>query len=103
MGIFEVQGIVSTETGLPLVQLRQLNEDGSVEAGFQVAPDEAREIAQNILEAAANAVYDAAIIAWANESFPDKEDAGPYMVSMIRKYRADRWGLPDQPEDWRNE
>ena len=104
MGIFEVQGIISSENGLPIVQLRQLNDDGTIEAHFQVSPDDAREIAHNILEAATNAVYDAALVAWVRETFPkDQQDAGPAMVDMIRKFRADRWGLPDQPKDWRNE
>lgn len=102
MGRFEVQGIVSSETGLPFVQLRQLD-DEKVEAGFQVSPDDAREIAHNILEAATNAVYDAALIVWAKETFPDEIDVGPAMVNMIRQFRADKWGLPDRPKDWQNE
>jgi hypothetical protein len=103
MSRFEVQGIVSAESGLPFVQLRQVNDDGIVEAGFQVSPSDAREVAQNILEAANNAVYDAALIAWAKETFPDSDQAGPFMVDAIRKFRADKWGLPDRPEDWKNE
>lgn len=104
MGMFEVQGVVSSETGLPLVQFRQFDENNVVEAQFQVSPDDAREIAQNILEAATNAIYDAALITWVRETFPeDQQDAGPAMVSMIRKFRADKWGLPDQPKDWRDE
>ena len=102
MGRFEVQGIVSTKAGLPFVQLRQLRDDGTTEAGFQVSPAEARDIAQNILEAANNAVYDAALIAWAKEAGLNDNDAGS-MVSMIRQFRADKWGLPDRPEDWRND
>lgn len=102
MGRFEVQGIVSSKTGEPLVQLRQLDDNDIEEAGFQVSPVQAREIAQNILEAATNAIYDAAIISWAKESWPDDEHVGPGMVTLIRKHRADHWGLPDRPEDWRN-
>lgn len=100
MGRFEVQGIVSSKTGEPLVQVRQLNDEGNEEYGFQVSPMEAREIAQNFVEAATNAVYDAALLSWAKEVFPDNEEAGPYMVAMIRDFRADKWGLPDQPKDW---
>lgn len=103
MGRFEVQGIVSNKTGEPLVQLRQLNDDGTEEAGFQVSPMEAREIAQNIQEAATNAVYDAALILWAKEAFPEEPAVGPVMVDQIRIHRADRWGLPDQPKDWSGE
>ena len=102
MGRFEVQGIVSAKTGQPLIQLRQLDDNDIEEAGFQVPPMEAREIAHNILEAASNAVYDAALIAWAKEAFPDDEMMGARMVDLIRRFRADKWGLPDQPKDWTN-
>lgn len=100
MGRLEVQGIVSTKTGEPLVQVRQLDDNDNEEYGFQVGPMEAREIAQNFIEAASNAVYDAALIAWAKEVFPEREEFGPRMVGAIRDFRADRWGLPDRPEDW---
>jgi len=100
MGRLEVQGIVSSKTGAPLIQIRQLDDNDVEVVGFQVSPIEAREIALNILEAATNAVYDAALIAWAEESFPEQENVGAYMVDLIRRYRADRWGLPDRPEDW---
>jgi hypothetical protein len=99
VGRLEVQGIVSIKTGEPLVQLRQLDENDVEESGFQVSPAEAREIAQNIQEAATNAVYDAALIAWAKES--DNKDMGIMLVDLIRRFRADKWGLPDRPEDWR--
>ena len=100
MGRFEVQGIVSSRTGEPLIQLRQLDENEVELAGFQVSPMEAREIVTNILEATMNAVYDAALIAWAKEKFPEDENFGPFLVDSIRKYRMDRWGLPDRPKDW---
>jgi hypothetical protein len=99
VGRFEVQGIVSMKTGEPLVQLRQLDENDVEESGFQVSPAEAREIAQNIQEAAANAVYDAALIAWAKDR--NDEEMGVVLVDVIRRFRADKWGLPDRPEDWR--
>lgn len=100
MGRFEVQGIVSVKTGEPLVQFRQLDDEDNEVHGFQVGPSKAQELAHNILEAATNAVYDAALIAWAKEAFPNDEMMGPGMVDLIRRYRSDRWGLPDQPEDW---
>lgn len=100
MGRFEVQGIVSVKTGEPLVQLRQLDDEDNEQHGFQVSPMEAREIAQNIVEAAANAIYDAALIAWAKEFHPDEPDTGSMLVDLIRRYRADKWGLPDRPSDW---
>jgi hypothetical protein len=105
MGRLEVQGIVSFETGLPLVQFRQLDDEGNMESGWQSAPHEAREMAQQILEAAMNAIYDAAIVTWAHELAPTKEEGDEIagkMLILIRQHRADIWGLPDQPEDWRN-
>jgi hypothetical protein len=103
MGQFTMQGIVSIKTGEPLVQVRQLDDDGNEQYGFQISTTEAREIAQNFLEASMNAVYDAALIAWAKETFPEHEQFGPRMVSAIREFRADKWGLPDQPKDWSKE
>lgn len=99
MGRFEVQGIVSAQTGEPLVQLRQLDDNDIEEFRFQVPVMEAREIAQHILEATFNAVYDAALIAWAKGQ--GDEAMGVMLVDNVRRFRADHWGLPDQPEDWR--
>jgi hypothetical protein len=101
MGRFEVQGIVSGQTGEPLVQFRQLDDDDVEMYGFQLSPTESREMAQNILEAGINAVYDAALISWAKER--GSEEMGVTLVDLVRRYRADRWGLPDRPEDWRND
>lgn len=103
MGRLEVQGIVSVENGLPLVQFRQLDDEGNIQAGWQASPAEAREMAQQVVEASMNAVYDAALISWAKEAWPDDPNMGPRMVSLIREFRADTWGLPDQPKDWRND
>lgn len=101
MGRLEVQGIVSARDGIPRVQFRQLDDNGQVEAMWQSEIIEAREMSQQIVEAAMNAVYDAAIIAWAKEMWPDDDLMGGKMLTLIRAFRADRWGLPDQPEDWR--
>jgi hypothetical protein len=102
MGRLEVQGIVSSKTDEPLVQFRQLDDDGEIIIYWQVGVMEAREMAQQIVEAASNAVYDAALIAWTKEMWPDEwEDIASKLLPVIRKYRADAWGLPDQPEDWR--
>lgn len=103
MGRLEVQGIVSAKTGLPRVQFRQLDDDGNLEAGWESDVADAREMAQQVLEAAMNAVYDAAVMAWSKEVWPDDARMGGQMLSLIRRYRADNWGLPDQPEDWRTD
>jgi hypothetical protein len=101
MGRLEVQGIVSQRDGVPRVQFRQLDDDDKIEAMWQAEIIEAREMAQQITEAVMNAVYDAAIIAWAKEMWPEDETMGARMLTLIRDYRADHWGLPDRPEDWR--
>lgn len=100
MGRFEVQGIVSAQTREPLIQFRQMDDDDQEQYGFQLTPMEARELAQNILEASFNAVYDAALTAWAYEMDPDNQEMGFQMVTLIRRFRADKWGLPDLPKDW---
>lgn len=101
MGSFEVQGVVSSEDGMPYIQMRQVDAEENLKFGFQVSPMEAREIAQSILEAAANAIYEAALVSWAKERDPkDGEVMAIMMVDGIRKHRADRWGLPDKPSDW---
>lgn len=102
MGRFEVQGIVAVETGLPFVQLRQLDENDVEVIKFQVEPADAREIAENIQQAATNAIIEAAIFSWAKEQDPvDGESIGIAIIDAIRTHRSDKWGLPDRPEDWR--
>lgn len=103
MGRLEVQGIVSAKDNRPRVQFRQLDDEGNIQVGWEAEIIEAREMAQQVLEAAMNAVYDAAIIAWAKEAWPDDPMMGAQMLTLIRTYRADHWGLPDQPKDWRND
>lgn len=101
MGKFEVQGIVSSENGLPFVQIRQLDDNGDEESGGQLAPVDARELAQTIMEAAINSTYEAALMNWAKERDPeDGEKIAVMMIVGIRENRSDRWGLPDSPEDW---
>lgn len=101
MGSFEVQGIVAFESGMPMVQFRQIGEDGELVVGFQIPPLEARELAQNIQEAATNAIYEAALLSWAKERDPSSGEAmGAMMINAVREHRADKWGLPSKPEDW---
>ena len=101
-GRLEVQGIVSAQTGEPLVQFRQV-ENGTVTAEWQAGVSNAREMAQQVVEAAMNATYDAALVAWAKETWPgpDAERMAAGLLLAIRRFRADTWGLPDQPDDWR--
>jgi hypothetical protein len=102
MGRIEVQGIVSATDGMPWVQFRQLDENGNLETRFQITPEESRELAINIIGASMNAIYDAAIVTWAKEMDPENyQEMASRMLILIRQHRADMWGLPDQPEDWR--
>jgi hypothetical protein len=105
MGRLNVQGIVSAENGLPFVQFRHVDdEDNPTEvSGWQSTPAEAREMAQQVVEASMNAVYDAALVSWAKVTWPDDPNMGWQLLDLIRRYRADTWGLPDQPKDWRND
>jgi hypothetical protein len=103
MGVFEVQGIVAFESGMPMVQFRQLDEEGELALGFQIPPLEARELAQNINEAATNAIYEAALLSWAKERDPASGEAmAAMMIGAVRQHRMDKWGLPSKPEDWNN-
>jgi hypothetical protein len=96
----EVQGIV-TLAGVPIVQCRMLGENGEIISKWQCSPMEAREHAQLMVEAAMNAIYDAAIMLWAKETWPNDKMMGPRMLALVRDHRADHWGLPDTPDDWR--
>jgi hypothetical protein len=102
MASIEVQGIVSSENGMPLVQFRQLDDEGRINAHFQLTPQESRDLAINIIGASVNAVYDAALVTWAKEMDPEGyEEIAAKMLMVIRQHRADNWGLPDPPADWR--
>jgi hypothetical protein len=101
MGAFEVQGIVSAASGEPIVQFF-LELEGEQQARFQVSPMEARDLAQTINEAATNAIYEAALLAWAKERDPENgELMAIHLIDSVRRFRSDKWGLPGRPEDWR--
>lgn len=100
-GRLEVQGIVSHKTGEPLVQFRQVVDD-EVTAEWQAPVADAREMAQQVVEAAMNATYDAALVSFCKEFWPDEpERMAAILLTAVRTHRADTWGLPDKPDDWR--
>lgn len=101
MASVEIQGVVSAETTEPLVQFRFLDDEGEVVYGMQIPPMEARDLAGKMFEAASNAVYDAALITFAKGR--GNIGMGIFLVDMVRKHRADHWGLPSTPEDWRTQ
>lgn len=88
-GPLEVVGIVSSETGAPWVHLRWGNERG------QVNPEQARAHALLVLEAAQNAVNDAAILQWARDELELDLERAAVMLDVLRRYRSDHWGQPD--------
>jgi len=96
----EVQGIVAAATGDPFVQLRLTDEEGGVLGQTQWTPDEARQFAQLVLEAATNATYEAALIEFLKSELKLSQDKCNEVLVAMRIWRADKWGQP-QPEDWR--
>lgn len=101
MARIEVQGIVSAEDNQPLVQFRQVDDKENEVVRFQLPPMESRELAHAIIEAAANAIYEGALIAWAIEK--GSPEMGVQLIDVIRKFRSDHWGIPNRPEDWKKE
>ena len=85
----EVQGIVSARDGAPYVHLTWGAEQG------QLDPGQARSHALLVLEAAQNAITDAAIMEWARTDLDLDVDRASLMIDALRTYRADRWGQPD--------
>lgn len=94
----EVVGGVSGRSGEPYVQFL-FGGDFSI----QQDPDEAYEFARNIVEAATNAAYDAALFAFARQKLGLDEERAAMLVGEMRDFRQDRWGAertfvsPDEP------
>lgn len=103
MGVIAVQGIVAEANGLPFVQFQQLDEQDQQTWHMQLTPLDAREFALKTVEASMNAVYDAALVSWAKETYPEDPNMGAKMLMIIREFRSDIWGLPSQPKDWRHD
>lgn len=99
-----VQGIVAARPGEdppvePLVQFRQEMDDGT-EIGWQQSVDLARDHAREVVEAAANATYEAAFVEWLLVEQKVDEATAFRSLQAFRIWRRDRWGQPDI-EDWR--
>lgn len=88
-GALFVVGGVSVLTGKPFVQFSWGDNRGQVDA------DTARSHAQKVQEAVANAVADAAILAWAVDELKVEREQAVGMIDAMRRYRSDRWGQPD--------
>lgn len=94
MGTVDVTTGVSKKTGKPAVMFRVEKDEFlgfgvALVAEFDMSPDEAREFARNIQEAATIAVYDGALTRVITEMFPEDAET---LLSKIRESRDDRWG-----------
>jgi hypothetical protein len=97
-----VQGIIGGNPAepKPVVQIRFMRGDETVAMG-QFDPDEARQHAQLVAEASTNAVYEAALLQWLVEELGIDFEAAGTAIGAMRIWRADKWGQPTIPEDWR--
>jgi hypothetical protein len=98
----EVQGIIGGNPvePTPLVQIRFVRDDETIAMG-QFSPDEARGHAQLVAEAATNAVYEAGMFQWLVEEMKVPHVQAASAIDAMRIWRADKWGQPTLPEDWR--
>jgi hypothetical protein len=88
-GPLMVVGGVSHRTGKPYVQLEWGENRGQVDV------DTARGFAQNVIEACANGVTEAALLEWARVELDLDLDRSAGLINALRQYRHDRWGQPD--------
>ena len=85
---FMVQSIVSASTGEAFVQIKG--------EGGQMTPDEARDLALNLLQAAEAADTDALIARWVKQYVGGDDRAVAVLLTELRKMRG---AAP--PQDWR--
>lgn len=98
----EVQGIIGGNPvePKPLVQIRFVRNDETIAQG-QFDPDEARQHAQLVAEAATNAVYEAGMYQWLTDEMGVSVEQAGQAIAAMRDWRADKWGQSTIPEDWR--
>ena len=82
--IIYVASIVGMNTGLPLVEIRL----GSEKA--QLDPDEAREVAMNILEASNSAITDLWLVEFAMSRIEIDQARAGQLLNEFRLWRKDR-------------
>ena len=88
-GTLEVVGGVSFQTRRPYVELTWGEQAGQIDV------EAARAHAMLVLEAAQNAVADAALLEWAVDELEVGADRAAQLIDALRQHRADRWGQPD--------
>jgi hypothetical protein len=99
----EVQGIIGggvDEEPKPIIQVRFVR-DGETVAMGQWDPDDAYEWGKLLQGAIANAVYETALFRWFTEEMEIEPEKVAGAIEGVRLYRADLWGQPTIPEDWR--
>lgn len=88
-GTLEVVGGVSVLNGRPYVELTWGDNTGQIDV------EACRSHALLMLEAAQNAIADAALLEWAREELELDLERAATMIDRLRQYRRDRWGQPD--------
>ena len=83
-----VSCMVGLETREPLISLQVTDDSGT--ARLQMSPEEAREVAGNILEAAESAETDAFIVDWLKTTV--KVDDDRKIATMLKAFRDFRDG-----------
>lgn len=81
-----VLGSVSASSGKPFIRIDVGGYSG------QFTPDQARAHAALVIEAAQNAVTDAALFAWGKEELDFDDHRAAVMIDALRRYRQDKWG-----------
>lgn len=84
-GVMEVVGIVGTD-GEPKVTMAWGDQRG------QLSPDETRQHAMLMLEAAENAVHDAAIFQFFTKECGQDDSTAAHALTAVRLFRRDKWG-----------
>jgi hypothetical protein len=93
----EISGGISSRDGSPYVSFRF-----GGDYAIQQKPEEARDLALTIIEAAETAVSDGALFSWLIADLfadaPDKMSKAANVVGIVRDFRRDRWGLSGERE-----
>lgn len=94
-----VESLVSSTTLEPVVQLRILFDNGDGQTTVQMSPEDARQIAQHILEAAEGAIVDAFLNDWCKTMLGGNEAHAAMIMKDFREFREARVARnTEQPE-----
>lgn len=85
-----VESLVSSRTHEPVVQIRVLFDNGKGQTTVQMSPEEARGIAQHIMEAAESATVDAFLNNWCRTVLQASESQAAGIMKDFRDFREAR-------------